>query len=69
MKFWERITAMFGYNPTLPDHDGRVILDQTEGRMAGRLSKLTGKRRDEVLAEAYRRAETLRVEADSIRRR
>ena len=37
----------------------RAVLDQEEGRLAGRLAVLTGKRRDDVLAEAYRRADLL----------
>lgn len=35
----------------------RVQLDKAESRLAGRLSRLTGKNRDDVLAEAYRRAD------------
>lgn len=76
MKLWKRITAMFRPRPVVdPDEDAvRVKLDQGEGRMAGRLSRLTGKVRDEVFAESYRRADAarrdaLQVEADSMRPR
>lgn len=41
------------------DPETKVILDDAEGKLAGRLSKLTGKRRDDVLAEAYRRADKI----------
>ena len=52
------IAAMFGRTPPTPDPE-RIKLDVAEGRMAGRLSRLTGKRRDEVLAESYRRADKI----------
>lgn len=60
MNLRERIAAMLGHPP--PDQPDLVKLDQAEGRMASRLSKLTGKRRDEVLAEAYRRADKILAE-------
>lgn len=41
-----------------PQED-RVLLDQAEGVVAGKLSRMTGKRRDEVLAESYRRADKI----------
>lgn len=59
MNLLRRIVAMFGHAPKPHDEDERVILDQAEGRIAGRLSRLTGKRRDEVLAESYRRADRI----------
>lgn len=57
--FKEWIDAMLGRTQNHTDNQARVILDDAEGRIAGRLSKLTGKRRDEVLAESYRRSEEL----------
>ena len=52
------IAAMFGRAaPT--DVQERIKLDVAEGQMAGRLSRLTGKRRDEVFAESYRRADKI----------
>jgi hypothetical protein len=65
LKEW--ITAMFGRMQTRADEDARVILDRAEGRIAGRLSKLTGKRRDEVLRESYRRAD--KILGQEVRRR
>ena len=59
MSLLERIAAMFGNTPAPLDEDERVILDQAEGRIAGRLSKLPGRTRDEVLAESYRRADKI----------
>lgn len=50
---------MLGRRQNHIDDSARVVLDQTEGRMASRLSRLTGKRRDEVFAESYRRADKL----------
>ena len=46
------------------------MLDREETKQADRLSKLTGKRRDQVLAEAYDRARraSLREEDASYRR-
>ena len=58
MNIWERITALFS-KPEPPAHEGHVMLDEAEMRQADRLSKLVGKRRDEVLSEAYRRARLL----------
>jgi hypothetical protein len=56
------IDAMLGRTQTDHDQEARVILDDAEGRMAGRLSTLTGRRRDEVLAESYRRADKILAE-------
>lgn len=53
----ELIDAMFGRHQPPPDTESRVLLDRQERQTADRLSKLTGKRRDEVLREAYRNAD------------
>ena len=53
------IDSLFGRPPTPPDDEDRVMLDGAEMRQADRLSKLTGRRRDEVLAESYRRADKI----------
>lgn len=50
---------MRGHPHTHTDAETQVLLDDAEGKLAGRLSKLSGKRRDEVLAEAYRRADDI----------
>lgn len=52
----------------------RDALTKGQKELAGRLSRLTGKNRDEVLAESYRRGDNarrraLQTEAESIRRR
>lgn len=55
MRNWLR-----GKHPeTYVDPETKVALDDAEGKLAGRLSKLTGKRRDQVFAEAYRRADEI----------
>lgn len=74
MSFWERVVTMLGYHRDDPEDEARVILDRAEQNQAERLSKLIGKRRDEVFAESYRlgdkrRREALRVEVNSMRRR
>lgn len=61
MNIRERVAAMLGFQTSKTD-DTRVRLDREEARMAGRLSRLTGRRRDEVLAEAYRRADRILAE-------
>lgn len=58
--------ALFGLTPT--DTSERVSLDTQQNQIAGRLSKMTGTTRDEVLSEAYRRAR-LAKEAQSYRPR
>ena len=67
-QWWD---SLRGKAPTDADDEVRVMLDQAEVSIASRLSKLTGKRRDEVLAESYRRADVrraaLRAEVDSLR--
>lgn len=67
-QWWD---SLRGKAPTDADHEVRVMLDQAEVSIASRLSKLTGKKRDEVLAESYRRADVrraaLRAEVDSLR--
>lgn len=65
----EFIDAMLGRTPPPLHDDDKVLLDAAEKRVAGRLSKMTGKTRDEVLAESYRRADALRMEAESVRKR
>ena len=52
----------------------REVLSNGQKDLASRLSRLTGKRRDDVLAEAYRRGDNARrramqIEVESIRRR
>lgn len=42
-------------HPDLPEE--RAELDTQQLQIAGRLSKLTGKKRDDVLAEAYRQGD------------
>lgn len=59
MSLREWIDRMLGRRQNHIDEGARVVLDQAENQMAGRLSKLTGKRRDDVLAEAYRRADRI----------
>lgn len=51
-----------------PDTAERVSLDSQQNQLAGRLAKLKGTTRDEVLSEAYRRAR-LAKEAQSYRPR
>lgn len=59
MNFRGWIDAMLGRTQTRRDAEARVILDRAEIQQADRLSRLTGKRRDEVLAESYRRADKI----------
>lgn len=66
MNFKEWLMALFGLTPT--DTSERVSLDTQQNQIAGRLSKMTGTTRDEVLSEAYRRAR-LAKEAQSYRPR
>jgi hypothetical protein len=70
MSWIERLMAMFRRPQTPPTEGTRVMLDDAENRMAGRLSKLKGVTRDEVLAEAYRRARRARLleESESYRK-
>ena len=58
--------ALFGLDP--PDPPERVDLDSQQNQIAGRLAKMRGSTRDEVLSEAYRRAR-LAKEAQSYRAR
>lgn len=74
MSIKEWIDAMLGRRPDQLDESKQVLLDRTEYAQAERLSKLTGRKRDEVLAESYRRAdqrrkEALRIETESYRSR
>lgn len=66
MKFKEWLMAALGLIP--PDTAERVSLDSQQNQLAGRLAKLKGTTRDEVLSEAYRRAR-LAKEAQSYRPR
>ena len=73
MSWKEWLDNMLGRPRPAHDEVKQVILDRTEVAQADRLSKLTGRRRDEVLSEAYRRADerrraTLRAESESYRR-
>ena len=57
-----------------PNKPERDALSKGQKDLAGRLSKLTGKNRDEVLAESYRRGDVARrramqIEVESVRRR
>lgn len=58
--------AALGLTP--PDTAERVRLDSQQNQIAGRLAKMQGSTRDEVLSEAYRRAR-LAKEAQSFRPR
>lgn len=58
--------SALGLNP--PDKSERVSLDSQQHQIAGRLAKMQGSTRDEVLSEAYRRAR-LAKEAQSYRPR
>jgi hypothetical protein len=53
---------MLGRSPAVVATAEKVKLDREEHRLAGRLAILTGKRRDDVLAEAYRRADRILTE-------
>lgn len=44
-------------HPDAPDEPARVALDSHQQHIADELSEVTGKRRDDVLAEAYRQTE------------
>lgn len=46
-------------HPDAPDEPVRAKLDTQQQQIASRLSKLTGKKRDDVLAEAYREADAV----------
>ena len=66
IKEWLRKLVL---GPPKPDQESeRVSLDSQQNQIAGRLSKMTGTTRDEVLSEAYRRAR-LTKEAQSFRPR
>ena len=56
MRLRELIDFFLGRPPPPVDDEGHIMLDREESKQADRLSKLTGKRRDQVLAEAYDRA-------------
>ena len=64
MNIWQ---WLFGRKPP-PEDSERVSLDTQQSRIAGRLAKMQGSTRDEVLSEAYRRAR-LAKEAQSYRPR
>jgi hypothetical protein len=53
---------MLGRKQADDDRAGRILLDEHETQTAARLSKLTGQRRDQVLREAYRRADQILAE-------
>lgn len=53
----EWFSRMFGRRAERKDEPMRADLDAQERNIASRLSKLTGRDRDAVLAEAYRRAD------------
>lgn len=59
MTLMESLMALFGRTTTPPDAPVRAELDAQQSNIATRLSKLTGKKRDDVLAEAYRKADQL----------
>ena len=63
MNFWEWLT---GRKP--PPEEERTNLSVQQNQIAGRLAKMRGSTRDEVLSEAYRRAR-LAKEAASYRDR
>lgn len=67
-RFTKWIEAMFGRTPTHTD-ETRVVLSRTQLAQATRLSKLTGKTRDEVLREAYRKADRILAGEQTARRR
>ena len=66
MSVKEWLDSMLGRKPV--DVSTRVELDSQQMKIAGRLAKMQGSTRDEVLAEAYRRAR-LSKEAQSYRPR
>lgn len=46
------------------DTEARAVLTTAEHKQASRLSKLTGKTRDEVLREAYRKSDAMMADYD-----
>lgn len=59
LRKWVARMLGLAHSTTTIEPAERAALDLEEGRLAGRLATLTGKRRDDVLAEAYRRADLL----------
>lgn len=51
---WDRF-----WHPAPVDTQARVILSKEEASQATRLSKLTGRTRDEVLREAYKKSDAM----------
>ena len=56
MTFREWITSLFGMRKPTPD-PARQRLDSHQRQIAERLSRMRGSTREDVLAEAYRRAD------------
>lgn len=46
------------------DAEARAVLTAAEHKQASRLSKLTGRTRDEVLREAYRKSDAMLADYD-----
>lgn len=53
--WWDRLFS----HPLKNDGEVRVVLNQEEKRQASKLSKLTGRTRDQVLREAYRKSDAI----------
>lgn len=59
MNIWERLMSWFrGPPPATPNAD-KQKLTQRQASIADRLAEMKGVTRDEVLAEAYRRADRI----------
>ena len=59
MNVWVRLMAIIrGTPPHVPD-PAKADLNQRQLDIAGRLARMKGVTRDEVLAEAYRRADRI----------
>lgn len=59
MNLWQWWDHWRGRPPYKSDPETRVVLTEAEHSQAGRLAKLTGKTRDEVLREAYRKSDAM----------
>lgn len=55
MSWWAAIMRLFGVDRRLPPDPARDALNRVELDVAGRLAKMKGVTRDDVLDEAYRR--------------
>jgi len=59
MTLKEWVAAMLGHKPQTSKDEVHARLDMAQNQIAGQLARMQGKTRDQVLNEAYRRADEI----------